>query len=108
LIERLPAAERSEYRRKLAEVVAPHQEPDGSWWDYAMWDYHKPYGTAFAVMTLLGALRRIERTRSVSVRAIVDSTRIVAIFLRSRRSGSERCPCVCNAGTDYDLDGNGL
>ena len=29
------------------------QEADGSWWDYAMWDYHKPYGTAFAVMTLL-------------------------------------------------------
>jgi hypothetical protein len=53
LIERLPAAERNEYWLKLAEVVAPHQEPDGSWWDYAMWDYHKPYGTAFAVMTLL-------------------------------------------------------
>jgi len=34
-------------------VVVPHQEADGSWWDYAMWGYHKPYGTAFAVMTLL-------------------------------------------------------
>jgi hypothetical protein len=33
--------------------VLPHQESDGSWWDFAMWDFHKPYGTAFAVMTLL-------------------------------------------------------
>lgn len=53
LIERLPEAERPVYFRKLASKVLPHQEPDGSWWDYAMWDYHKPYGTAFAIMTLL-------------------------------------------------------
>jgi len=31
--------------KKLAnEFILPHQEADGSWWDYAMWDYHKPYG----------------------------------------------------------------
>jgi hypothetical protein len=53
LIGMLPAEKQAEYFPKLAEAVAPHQEPDGSWWDYAMWDYHKPYGTAFAVMTLL-------------------------------------------------------
>jgi hypothetical protein len=40
------------YKAKLAGQVMPFQEPDGSWWDYAMWDYHKPYGTAFAIMTL--------------------------------------------------------
>ncbi len=39
--------------KRLADVIRSHEEPDGSWWDYAMWDYHKPYGTAFAVMTLL-------------------------------------------------------
>ncbi len=39
--------------QKLAATVAPIQDPDGSWWDFAMWDYHKPYGTALAVMTLL-------------------------------------------------------
>lgn len=38
---------------KLAAVVLPHQEPDGSWWDYRMWEYHKPYGTALALMTLV-------------------------------------------------------
>jgi hypothetical protein len=55
LIERLPGPERKKYFAQLDAVVAPHQEPDGSWWDYAMWDYHKPYGTAFAIMTLLRA-----------------------------------------------------
>ncbi len=53
LLEALPAAERGKYAKQIAAGVIPHQEPDGSWWDYAMWDYHKPYGTAFAVMTLL-------------------------------------------------------
>jgi hypothetical protein len=53
LIKRLPAEQQREHFERLTKVVAPHQEEDGSWWDYAMWDYHKPYGTAFAVMTLL-------------------------------------------------------
>lgn len=53
LIEKLGSAGRERYGAKLAEKIVPHQEPDGSWWDYAMWDYHKPYGTAFAIMTLL-------------------------------------------------------
>ena len=53
LLERLGPEATKKYGDQLAEVVVPHQEPDGSWWDYAMWDYHKPYGTAFAVMTLL-------------------------------------------------------
>jgi hypothetical protein len=44
---------KTEYAKGIASHVLPHQEADGSWWDYAMWDYHKPYGTAFAIMTLL-------------------------------------------------------
>jgi prenyltransferase/squalene oxidase-like repeat protein len=51
LIERL--ADKADYREQLRGFILPHQEPDGSWWDYRMWDYHKPYGTAFSVMTLL-------------------------------------------------------
>jgi hypothetical protein len=53
LIERLQAREKPELARRLADYVLPFQEEDGSWWDYAMWDYHKPYGTAYAVMTLV-------------------------------------------------------
>jgi hypothetical protein len=53
LIERLGPAAQAQYGPLLANTIVPHQEPDGSWWDYAMWDYHKPYGTAFSIMTLL-------------------------------------------------------
>ena len=54
LIEKLTPSLRKTYAKAVAQYVAPHQEPDdGSWWDYAMWDFHKPYGTAFAIMTLL-------------------------------------------------------
>ena len=53
LLELLSGAEKQKYAKEIADCVLPHQEDDGSWWDYPMWDYHKPYGTAFAIMTLL-------------------------------------------------------
>jgi hypothetical protein len=53
MIESLGPDAKREYGPQLEAVILPHQEPDGSWWDYPMWDYHKPYGTAFAIMTLL-------------------------------------------------------
>jgi len=37
---------------KLAAIIVPLQETDGSWWDFPLYDYHQPYGTAFALMTL--------------------------------------------------------
>ena len=43
-----------DFGAKLADVgILPYQDKDGAWWDFAMWDFHKPYGTAYAVMTLL-------------------------------------------------------
>jgi hypothetical protein len=53
LIEKMGDEGKSRYGEQLAQQIMPFQEPDGSWWDYAMWDYHKPYGTAFSIMTLL-------------------------------------------------------
>lgn len=53
IIERLPSTQRAEAQEKMKSIILPLQEGDGSWWDYAMWDYHKPYGTAYAVMILL-------------------------------------------------------
>ncbi len=50
LVERLP--EKGDLPGRLADFILPYQESDGSWWDYKMYDYHKPYGTAFATMTL--------------------------------------------------------
>lgn len=51
-LEQLPASERPEYQSLLARLMIDRQEKDGSWWDYPLYDYHQPYGTAFALMTL--------------------------------------------------------
>ena len=51
ILERLPDGRG--FRDRLAAHILPWQEADGSWWDYKMYDYHKPYGTALAVMALL-------------------------------------------------------
>jgi hypothetical protein len=53
LLDAISPDQAANYAPHIRDFVIPHQEPDGSWWDFAMWDYHKPYGTAFAVMTLL-------------------------------------------------------
>jgi hypothetical protein len=48
----LPAADRPFYQDHLATILLDLQETDGSWWDYPLYNYHKPYGTAFALMSL--------------------------------------------------------
>jgi len=39
-------------QRELAGILVPLQEKDGSWWDFPFYDYHQPYGTAYALMAL--------------------------------------------------------
>ncbi len=51
-IGQLPAAERAFYQDRLAQFLIRLQESDGSWFDYPLYSYHKPYGTAFALMSL--------------------------------------------------------
>ncbi|MHC4199614.1 MAG: prenyltransferase/squalene oxidase repeat-containing protein [Planctomycetota bacterium] len=51
-IEQLPAERRRRFQDHMAHVLLRLQEKDGSWWDYPFYDYHQPYGTAFALMTL--------------------------------------------------------
>ena len=48
---------RSELQKDLAGVLTTRQEEDGSWFDYPLYSYHKPYGTAFAVMSLRECLK---------------------------------------------------
>jgi hypothetical protein len=48
----LPPADRAFYQDHLARILMNVQEADGSWWDYPLYDYHRPYGTAFALMSL--------------------------------------------------------
>jgi hypothetical protein len=51
-ISQLPSHQRSLYQHHLAERIIKRQEQDGSWFDYPLYSYHKPYGTAFALLTL--------------------------------------------------------
>jgi hypothetical protein len=51
-IDQLPADERKHFKDHLAHLLMPHQEKDGSWWDYPFYNYHQQYGTAMAVMSL--------------------------------------------------------
>jgi hypothetical protein len=51
-IQELPADARPPHQAQLARLILDKQEKDGSWWDYPLYDYHQPYGTAFALMTL--------------------------------------------------------
>ncbi|NIL95898.1 MAG: hypothetical protein GTO53_01450 [Planctomycetales bacterium] len=52
-IEQLPAAQRPQYQAMMARLLLGLQEKDGSWWDFPLYDYHQPYGTAMAVMSLI-------------------------------------------------------
>lgn len=51
-IPQLPRPDRPFYQDHLARILMAVQEQDGSWWDYPLYNYHKPYGTAFALMSL--------------------------------------------------------
>lgn len=49
----LPDDQRAFFQPHMAKLILSKQETDGSWWDYPLYDYHQPYGTAFALMTLV-------------------------------------------------------
>ena len=48
----IPAEFRPHYQDNLARIIMKVQDADGSWWDYPLYNYHQPYGTAYALMTL--------------------------------------------------------
>lgn len=50
--ERLPADKRLLACNQMLAHLLPLQEPDGCWWDYQLFGYHKTYGTAYVLMTL--------------------------------------------------------
>ncbi|MCA9138244.1 MAG: terpene cyclase/mutase family protein [Planctomycetales bacterium] len=51
-LEQLPEQERGPYQAMLAKLMLDRQEKNGCWWDYPLYDYHRAYGTGFALMTL--------------------------------------------------------
>ena len=44
------------HRAQMGQLLLSQQEPDGTWWDFPLYDYHQPYGTAMAVMSLMHCL----------------------------------------------------
>jgi hypothetical protein len=51
-LDQVPRETSGRYKQDLAKIIVPLQEKDGSWWDFPLYNYHQPYGTAFAIMTL--------------------------------------------------------
>jgi hypothetical protein len=52
LLDVLTPERRAVEAGSMATYLVPLQEEDGSWWDYQLYGYHKPYGTAYVLMTL--------------------------------------------------------
>ena len=52
VLERLPAEEQETLWPAMIEALMVCHQPDGSFWDYPLYSYHKPYGTGFALMAL--------------------------------------------------------
>ncbi|MBT3201759.1 MAG: terpene cyclase/mutase family protein [Phycisphaerales bacterium] len=59
-IEQLPLDRRAFHQAHLAKILMDLQEPDGSWWDFPLYDYHQQYGTALAIMSLHRCVRNAE------------------------------------------------
>lgn len=51
-LKQLPESQQRPFQEMLARLMLDRQEKNGSWWDYPLYDYHDPYGTAYALMTL--------------------------------------------------------
>jgi hypothetical protein len=51
-LEHLRPADRRVFGPKIAAAVLKARQPDGSFWDYPLYGFHKPYGTGFALMAL--------------------------------------------------------
>ncbi len=62
-VAQLPRDRQPFYQDHLARILLSHQEPDGSWFDYPLYNYHRQYGTAFALMSLQHSRRATAAAR---------------------------------------------
>ena len=60
-IPQLPAKDRAFYQDHFAAILMDLQEGDGSWFDYPLYDYHKPYGTGFALLSLAACKKKSDK-----------------------------------------------
>ncbi|GAI52968.1 unnamed protein product, partial [marine sediment metagenome] len=49
VLQQLSKEDQQRLSPSIKELILRLQEPDGSWWDYPLYGYHKYYGTAYAV-----------------------------------------------------------
>ncbi|MCK6458422.1 MAG: hypothetical protein L6Q95_00835 [Planctomycetes bacterium] len=52
VLEHVPEEDRREFMPFVAEAILKTRQPDGSFWDYPTYDYHKYYGTGYALIAL--------------------------------------------------------
>lgn len=57
----LPREQQPKYGAELARLVALGQYDDGSFWDYPLYGYHKPYGTGYAVIILSNCRKAVQQ-----------------------------------------------
>jgi hypothetical protein len=52
VLERMPEKDQRVYWPPVVHYVLKSRQPDGSFWDYPTYDYHKYYGTGYALIAL--------------------------------------------------------
>ena len=57
----IPKAEQERLWPKLMPHLLKCRQPDGSFWDYPLYGFHKAYGTGFALMALAACPEEIAR-----------------------------------------------
>jgi hypothetical protein len=63
VLDELPDEDQKQLWPALIDGVMYCHQPDGSFWDYPLYSYHKPYGTGFAVLALSRALEAQRRLK---------------------------------------------
>ena len=62
VLERLEKKQQRAYWPSIVKQVLKTRQPDGSFWDYSIFGYHKFYGTGYALMTLSRCPPEIAKT----------------------------------------------
>lgn len=57
LADLLAPEAKAQHLGEMARRLVPLQEPEGSWWDYQLFNFHKAYGTGYVLVALARAAR---------------------------------------------------
>ncbi len=57
----MPEKTHAAFAKRLASFLLEHQEKDGSWWDYPLYNYHQAYGTGYALMALVWCRNAVDQ-----------------------------------------------